>query len=83
VLVDDFIRYERLEHDLSRISARIGLEHNLAEDLRSVRAKAGFRQKGFDRSSVLAPEDRRLIGELCRLEIDLFGYRPERAMAAS
>ena len=42
-MVDFVVRYETLEEDLAEVSARIGLEHNLYEDMKDIRAKGDFR----------------------------------------
>ena len=43
ILVDDVVRFESFEADLARISPRLGLDHNLYEDMKSIRAKGDFR----------------------------------------
>jgi len=74
VLVDDVERYERLDIDLGRISARIGLNHNIYVDLKHNNAKAGFRPDKQGRQGEIAPDDAAIIGALCRKEIESCHY---------
>jgi hypothetical protein len=81
LMVDDVVRYENLEEDLGRVSAHIGLDHNLHEDMRQIRAKGDFRpgkQGGRDRH-VIDASAARIIGDLCAKEIEAF--YPSRAAA--
>jgi hypothetical protein len=74
-LVDFCVRYERMAEDLAEVSRRIGLGHNLADDLRGIRAKSGFRPENSRAADLLGESQIRVIAELCRPEIELFGYR--------
>jgi hypothetical protein len=74
ILVDYAVRYEHLESDLAHVSERIGLIGNLAEDMRKLQAKAGFRPNGVDYASLIGPEERVIIRNLCIGEVNKFGY---------
>lgn len=84
LLVDDVVRFENLETDLGRISERIGLGHNIHDDMRSIHAKSDFRPKesGLGDIERVAPgaairsADAAIIGALCAREIETFGYAP-------
>ena len=45
VLVDFFVRYEHLEADLAAVSARLGFERNVYDDMKAISAKKGIRPK--------------------------------------
>jgi hypothetical protein len=79
LMVDDVVRYENLEEDLGRISERIGLDHNLHEDMRQIRAKSDFRpgKESGREASVIDESAARIIGDLCSKEIEAF--YPSRA----
>ena len=83
LLVDDVVRFESFESDLARISARIGLDRNLYEDMQSIRAKADFRpaEGGEDkRRATIGPAEAEIIRSLCAKEIEAFNYAvPEMA----
>jgi len=74
IIVDEVARFEHLETDLASISARIGLEHNLYEDLREIRAKSDYRPDGATPGTMLDPAHVELIALLCSKEIERFGY---------
>lgn len=74
IIVDEVVRYEHLESDLASVSARIGLDHNLFEDLREIRAKSDYRPAGATSRTVLDPDHVDLIALLCSKEIERFGY---------
>jgi hypothetical protein len=86
IILDFLVRYEHLEEDLEVVSRRIGLSHNLYDDLKEIRAKGDFRPRAG--SDVRLNEaQRRVVSTLCRKEIEAFGYTskdaPERALAAT
>jgi len=81
-VVDRFLRFERLQHDLQALeNERSGLT-GLTDIFASTSAKKGIRPKTGPSVAELfdaAPRADRLIGELCRFEIERFGYqRPQR-----
>lgn len=84
LLVDDVVRFENLEGDLGRISERIGIDHNVHDDMKSIHAKSDFRPKesGLGDIEPVAPglairsADAAIIGALCAREIETFGYAP-------
>jgi hypothetical protein len=76
IIVDFAVRYEHMEADLAEVSRRIGLPGNLHDDMRSIRAKAGYRPKGVRPRDVVNETQLGLIETLCRQEIDAFGYQP-------
>jgi len=81
-VVDRFLRFERLQQDLQALeSERPGLT-GLADILASTSEKKGIRPKTGPSVAELfdaAPRADRLVGELCRFEIERFGYqRPQR-----
>lgn len=74
VIVDHVVQYEALEQGLAEVSRRIGLDHNIHDEMKVVRAKSGDRPAGSDASGMLGPESRELIARLCAAEIARFGY---------
>ena len=81
-VVDRFLRFERLQHDLKALeNERPGLT-GLADIFASTSEKKGIRPKTGPSVAELfdaAPRADHLVGELCRFEIERFGYqRPQR-----
>ena len=74
IAVDFVIRYEHLEEDLARVSARIGLGHNLFDDLKDIRAKGDYRPDRSPPGEIFDERQKLLVSLLCRKEIELFGY---------
>jgi hypothetical protein len=77
LLVDDAVRFESFEADLARISARIGLDHNVYEDMKSIRAKSDFRPAKPEKKApreLIGPTEARVISMLCAKEIEVFQY---------
>ena len=70
VLLDYFIRYEDLEHDLGIALASIGLKNAGALP----RAKAEHRLQGVHYRDVVGPAARNRIEKIARLELDHFSY---------
>jgi len=70
--LDDTIRYERLEADLERICARIGVP--FGRDYLPT-FKKGVRGRGATIESLYTEQARRLVEETFALELSLFGYR--------
>lgn len=83
LLVDDVVRYEHREQDLARVSERIGLDHNLHDDMARINAKGSFRPKTETSESLIGPEEEAIIRGLCAKEIELFGYAPRSSQAAA
>ncbi len=79
IVVDDTVRFEQFEADLARISERIGLDHNIYDDMKGIRAKSDFRpaKDAAERPAErLGPAQASIIGQLCIKEIEAFGYAP-------
>jgi hypothetical protein len=70
LLVDQVLRYERLESDLEAVRQRLGL----AEPLQLPWAKSGHRPGQQSWREVFSAEDRRLIEQRFGRELELFGY---------
>lgn len=89
ILVDDVVRYENLESDLARISPRLGLEHNIYDDMKFIRAKGDIRPvKGGDQAGTKAavrigPNESAIIEGLCAKEMEAFQYMPLPAAASA
>jgi hypothetical protein len=86
LLVDDVVRFESFETDLARISVRIGLDHNVYEDMKLIRAKTDFRPADGEQKhrAMIGPAEAEIIRGLCAKEIETFNYAvPEMAEAAS
>ena len=81
LMVDDVVRYETRERDLARISARVGLDHNLHDDMARINAKTSFRPRSEQGDDILRPADQEIIAALCAKEIELFGYGRARLAA--
>jgi len=77
VLVDFVARFETLETDLAEVSRRIGLDHNIYEDMRAIRAKGGIRPEGASVKRSLTERQRDLIARVCAKEMETFGYTRE------
>jgi hypothetical protein len=73
VIVDFVVRYERMEEDLAVVSERIGLQHNIYDEFKTVRTKSGIRPP---RDAAVTPtaSQRAFIARLCEREMALFGY---------
>ncbi len=74
VLVDFFVRYEHLEADLAAVSARLGFERNVHDDMKAISAKKGIRPKAAGPAARLSAAGRQMVGLLCAPEIAMFGY---------
>ncbi len=74
LLTDDVVRYEHLAEDLGRISASIGLPHNLHDDMKAINAKGSYRPKVAPCESLIGPDEEAIIGLLCRKEIEACRY---------
>lgn len=70
MLVDQVLRYERLEEDLESVRLKLGLP----EPLRLPRAKSGHRPEQQSWRDVLSTADRKLIETRFKRELQLFGY---------
>jgi hypothetical protein len=74
VLVDKVLRFEQLQLDLNRISARIGWPNGIS--LSKIKAKSGLRPSNSNARDMLDKQSIKLIEQVCYREIELFGYRP-------
>ena len=83
LLVDFVARYETLEADLAVVSDRIGLDHNLYEDMKLIRAKEGIRPKDGSVRQTLSETQRTLIALLCETEMTTFGYGADGTVQSS
>ncbi len=72
VIVDDFIRYERLSEDLQRIAGRLGFE--IPDELPQKRS--AFRLDRRPATEILSDEQKQIVFETCREEFELLGYQP-------
>jgi len=70
ILVDQILRYERLEEDLEAVRLKLGLPGKLTLP----RAKGGYRPEHQSWRDVLRPCDRQLVEQQFRRELLLFGY---------
>ena len=77
LLVDDVVRFEHLEEDLARISERIGFDHNIYDDMKSIKAKSGYRPS-HEAKPEIGPLEDEIIRSLCSKEIETFRYAPAR-----
>ena len=73
VLVDFFVRYERLEADLAEVSRRLGFPRNVYDDMKSISAKRCLRPKAAEPVRLSAAQ-RQMVELLCAPEIARFGY---------
>ena len=84
IVVDDVVRFERFDEDLARLSPRLGLDHNIYDDMKSIRAKGDFRPGASGGEPVAAapkkpaaaigPNEAAIIARLCAREIAAFQY---------
>jgi hypothetical protein len=74
VIVDFLVRFEQMEADLAVVSARIGLEENIYDEMAAIRAKGGLRPAGTSQEVLLEDRHRTLISILCEKEMVLAGY---------
>jgi hypothetical protein len=88
LLVDDVVRFESFEADLARISPRLGLDHNLYEDMKSIRAKGDFRPDNAETkpernpAALIGPNEAAIIERLCAGEIAAFQYNHPLSVAS-
>jgi hypothetical protein len=88
LLVDDVVRFESFETDLARVSARIGLDHNIYEDMKAIRAKGDFRPDNQEKGApapkaMLGAKEAAIVELLCAKEIAMFSYAPPAAVFAA
>ena len=84
IVVDDVVRFESFEADLARISPRLGLDHNIFDEMKSIRAKGDFRpgkdapapEKKAEKkpTAAIGPNEAAIIERLCAREIEAFRY---------
>jgi len=72
VIVDDFIRHEKLETDLERIGKRLNIE--IPQQL--PRKKTSYKLDERSAAEILSGKQKQIIRDTCREEFDLLGYRP-------
>jgi hypothetical protein len=72
VVVDDFIRYERLETDIARICDRLGL----TSPGKLPQKKTASRPDKRPAVEVLSEAQKRQVFDRCREEFELLGYAP-------
>jgi hypothetical protein len=73
-LLDDFIRYEELSYDISRVCTRIGLPTDLDGTLSTIRAKNTTRRSASSIDDLLGAGEKRFISYLCSAEMNEFNY---------
>ena len=77
IVVDDTVRFEHFEGDLARISDRLGLDRNIYDDMKGIRAKSDFRPAASAASrpaETIGPAQAEIIRTLCIKEIEAFDY---------
>ena len=78
LLVDEVVRFENFKSDLTRISPRLGLDHNIFDDMKTIHAKGDFRpeKKGEKKkpAAIIGPNERAHHRAPCAREIEAFGY---------
>ena len=67
-------RYEHLEAVLAAVSARLGFERNVHDDMKAISAKKGIRPKAAGPSARPSAAGRQMVGLLCAPEIAMLGY---------
>jgi hypothetical protein len=72
ILVDSVIRYERLDEELDRTFARLGIPF---DGSLTVKAKGNYRSEKKSYQEVYTDKQRRLVEELYRMEIELHNYK--------
>ncbi len=72
--IDEAVRFEHLEEDLGRISRRIGLDHNIHDDMKAIRAKSDFRPEQDRSLGLIGPAQMEIVRQLCAKEIEAFHY---------
>ncbi|HEY4115038.1 MAG TPA: hypothetical protein VGM17_13370, partial [Rhizomicrobium sp.] len=70
VIIDEFIKQERLLEDFKRIGARLGIR--IPDEL--PRSKIKTRQDSRSAREILTDEHKMIIYTVCREEFDLLGY---------
>jgi hypothetical protein len=75
VVLDYLVKYEDLEAGLAVVSEKIGIDHNIYDDLSRIHAKGSHRPKEKKAADVISDRHRMLISTLCEKEIDLFDYK--------
>lgn len=81
VIVDFVVRFERLREDLAEVSRRIGLPHNIHDDMSTLKAKAGVRPRRARPAEMLTGKHRTVIDLLCEKEIEAFYAEPDTTTA--
>lgn len=73
-LVDFVVKYENMREDLRLLSKRLGLSHNIFDEMAATRMKSEFRPRDSDKDSLLTDKHKQLIRLLCEKEMKMFGY---------
>lgn len=75
-VVDFYIRYESIHQDILILEEKFTELKGLAEFFAQIKAKGQYRPRNASTSEMFsqAPNAKRLIAELCRFEIEKFGY---------
>ena len=76
IIVDRVVRYENLLNELAEIFPRLNIPF---EGSLGVRAKGEYRSDRTPYQSIFSPEQRRTVERIFAREIQLHGYRFERA----
>lgn len=77
IVVDEFIRFENLAYDVSKLESSIPSMEGLWETFRETKAKSGFsKEKGKTLTDYYSglPEVSEMIEKRCHFEINKFGY---------
>lgn len=73
-LLDDFVRYEHFEEDLTRIGKRISLPEDLWTVFKGIQAKGGVRAKGSLAEERLSSQEHDIVRFLCEKQYEFYGY---------
>jgi hypothetical protein len=74
-IVDDVVLYEAMESGMERVSRRIGLDHNIYEDFKTIQTKSNFRPRK-SQSFEMSENERSIIYNMCIKEFETLGYDP-------
>lgn len=72
IITDYMIRYEKLEEQLSEVGRLIGLPEPLS--IKGITAKGNIRKDRRPYTDFIGEEEREIIDNICRREIEEFGY---------
>ncbi|HEY9210954.1 MAG TPA: hypothetical protein VIO56_06045 [Methylotenera sp.] len=76
-VIDFYIRYESIHQDILKLEQKFPELKGLAEIFAQIKAKGQYRPRNASTSEMFsqAPNAKALITELCRFEIEKFGYQ--------